>query len=300
MDRRQFLTACAATAGGVALMKPLKAFAAPPTDKPFSKSKLKMSAPISFFPGETIEEKLDVVAAWGLPAYEWLGPSGDFASLRKKADSLGLVLSCTSGAGAIKPGKDKAPQMVLPADRDRLVEQFKQNVQMAHTLNCKRLIGLAGDTREDASFEEQTQSVIDSAKRLAPIAEQEDVILVLEMLNPLVDHKGYFLTRTDHGVQIVKAVGSPNVKLLFDIYHQQITEGNVIRNLTENIDYIGHFHVADNPGRKEPGTGELNYTNIFAAIAKTNYDGFVALECGHSTKNYEDTLNATLKCLGLA
>lgn len=296
MDRRQFLTACAATAGGLAMLKPTKAFAALPADKPFSKvAKLKMSAPISFFPGETSEEKLDAVAAWGLPAYEWLGPSGDFASLRKKADSLGLVLSCTSGAGAIKPG-----QMVLPSDHDRLVEQFKQNVQMAHALNCTRLIGLSGNTRDDASFDEQTQNVIDCAKRLAPIAEQENVILVLEMLNPLVDHKGYFLTRTDHGVKIVKAVGSPNVKLLFDIYHQQITEGNVIRNLTENIDYIGHFHVADNPGRKEPGTGELNYTNIFAAIAKTNYDGFVALECGHSTKNYEDTLNATLKCLGVA
>jgi hydroxypyruvate isomerase len=289
------MTACAATVGGAALMKPLRAFAAPPSDKPFAKSKLKISAPIGFFPGETSEEKLDVVAAWGLPAYEWLGPGGDFASLRKKADSLGLVLSCTSGAGAIKPG-----QMVLPSDHDRLVEQFKQNVQMAHALNCRRLIGLSGNTRDDASFEEQTQNVIDCVKRLAPIAEQEDVILVLEMLNPLVDHKGYFLTRTDHGMQIVKAVGSPNVKLLFDIYHQQITEGNVIRNFTENIDYIGHFHVADNPGRKEPGTGELNYANIFAAIAKTNYDGFVALECGHSTKNYEDTLNATLKCLGLA
>lgn len=295
MDRRRFLTACAATAGGMTLFNQIKAFAALPGDKPFAKAKLKMSAPISFFPGETSEEKLDAVAAWGLPAYEWLGPSGDFASLRKKADSLGLVLSCTSGCGAIKAG-----QMVLPDDHDRLVEQFKRNVEMAHQLNCTRLIGLTGNNREDATFEEQTENVIKCAKRLAPIAEKENVILVLEMLNPLVDHKGFFLTRTDHGVQIVKAIGSPNVKLLFDIYHQQITEGNVIRNFTENIDYIGHFHVADNPGRKEPGTGELNYTNIFAAIAKTNYDGFVALECGHSTKNYEDTLNATLKCLGVA
>jgi hydroxypyruvate isomerase len=115
-----------------------------------------------------------------------------------------------------------------------------------------------------------------------------------------VDHKGYFLTRTDQTMTILEAVNSPNVKMLFDIYHQQITEGNVIRNITKNIDRIGHFHVADNPGRKEPGTGELNYKNIFKAIATTNYKDFVALECGHSTKNYEDTLKATLACLDFA
>lgn len=295
MNRRSFIGACAATAGGAALLNQAKAFAATPSNKPFAKAKLKMSAPISFFPGETPEEKLDVVAQWGLPAYEWLGPKGDFKSLRKKADSLGLVLSCTRGCGAIAPG-----QMVQPKDHDRLVEQFKQNIEMAHTLNCKSLIGLTGNTRDDASYEDQMKYVIECVNRLAPIAEKENVTLVLEALNPLVDHKGFFLTRTDQTMYIVKSVGSPNVKMLFDIYHQQISEGNVIRNFTHNIDYIGHFHVADNPGRKEPGTGELNYTNIFEAIAKTNYDGFVALECGHSTKKYEDTLNATLKCLGVA
>ena len=97
-------------------------------------------------------------------------------------------------------------------------------------------------------------------------------------------------------VEILKGVDSPNIKMLFDIYHQQITEGNVIRNIKNNIDRIGHFHVADNPGRKEPGSGELNYTNIFKAIAETNYKGFVALECGSTTKNNEDTLKATRAC----
>jgi len=119
----------------------------------------------------------------------------------------------------------------------------------------------------------------------------------MEMLNTLVDHEGFFLTRTDQAVAILKEVACPNIKLLFDIYHQQITEGNVIRNIRENIQYIGHFHVADNPGRKEPGTGELSYANIFSAIKETGYNGFVALECGHSRDNYEDTLNATLKIL---
>jgi len=295
MDRRSFMTTCAAAAGGAALLENRITFAEIPSDKPFAKVKLKMSAPIDFFPGKTPVEKLDAVAAWGLPAYEWLGASGDVDALRAKADSLGLVLSCMGGAGAIRPGG-----MVNPDDHDKVVEQFKKNVEVAKKLNCTHLVGLSGNERDDVSREQQTEFVIKCVKRLAPIAEENDVTLVMEALNPLVDHKGYFMTTTALTMEIIKAVNSPKVKMLFDIYHQQITEGNVIRNITENIDRIGHFHVADNPGRKEPGTGELNYKNIFKAIAATNYKDFVALECGHSTKNYEDTLKATLDCLSAA
>ena len=295
MDRRGFLTGCAALAGGAALLTEVKAKAEPPADKPFSKVKLRMSAPIDFFPRSTPVENLDVAAAWGLPGYEWLGANGDVDALRKKADSLGMELSCTGGTGKIGPGT-----MVTVEDHDKVVEQFKGRVALAKKANCKHLVGLSGNTRTDISYEQQMENVIKCVKRLAPIAEENDVILVMEALNPLVDHKGYFLTRTDQTMTILKEVNSPNVKMLFDIYHQQITEGNVIRNITENIDRIGHFHVADNPGRKEPGTGELNYKNIFKAIAATNYKEFVALECGHSTKNYEDTLKATLACLDFA
>jgi hydroxypyruvate isomerase len=105
----------------------------------------------------------------------------------------------------------------------------------------------------------------------------------------LVDHAGYFLNTTDHTIEILEAVDSPNVKMCYDIYHQQITEGNIIRNIRNNIDRIGHFHVGDNPGRKQPGTGELNYKNIFKAIHETGYDGFVALECGN-TASLEEAL----------
>jgi len=295
MDRRGFLASCAAVAGGATLVKNVTVAAEPPPDKPFSKAKLRMSAPIDWFPGDSPEAKVEVAAAWGLPAYEWLGASGDLEALRKKADSLGMELSCTGGAGKIGPGA-----MVKVEDHDKVVEQFKERVAFAKKVNCRRLVGLSGNERTDISHDEQMANVIKCVKRLAPIAEKNDVILVMEALNPLVDHKGYFLTRTDQTMAILKEVNSPNVKMLFDIYHQQITEGNVIRNITQNIDRIGHFHVADNPGRKEPGTGELNYKNIFKAIAGTGYKDFVALECGHSTKNYEDTLKATLACLDLA
>lgn len=291
MKRRTFFGACTAAAWGASMLKSAPAVAEAPADKPFSKLPLRMSVPLDWFPGATPEERIGQAAAWGFPAYEWLGPEGNFDAMRRKADECGVVLSCIVGAGAIAPGG-----MVNPKDHDKVVDQFKERVKLAKQLNCKRLVGLSGNQNPDVPAEKQTENVIKCLKRLAPIAEENDVILVLEALNTLVDHKGYFVARTDHAVSILKEVNSKNVKMLFDIYHQQITEGNVIRNLRQNIEYIGHFHVADNPGRKEPGSGELNYTNIFKAIADTGYQGFVALECGHSNKNYEDTLRATLAC----
>ena len=292
MNRRTFLSSCTAAAVGSGLIGAGQAPAAIPEGKPFANAKLRMSAPLDWFPGNRPEEKLDAVAAWGLPAYEWLWPVGDPNVLRKRADELGLELSCVVGTGAISEG-----WMVKPEDHDKTVKMFESHVELAKRLHCRRLVGLTGNLRTDISVEQQTDYIVQCLKRLAPIAVDNNVIIVMEMLNTLVDHEGFFLTRTDQAVAILKEVACPNIKLLFDIYHQQITEGNVIRNIRENIQYIGHFHVADNPGRKEPGTGELNYTNIFNAIKETGYDGFVALECGHSRDNYEDTLNATLKFL---
>ncbi len=292
MIRREFLGSFGAAVAGASMLKTAPALAAAPADKPFSKVKLNMSAPLGWFPGDTPEAQIEQAAAWGLRAYEWLGPHGDFDAMRKMADKHGMVLSCMRGAGAIAPGG-----MVNPDDHDKLVDELEQRLEIAKKLNCTRIIVLSGNERDDVSHDEQTEYVIQCLKRMAPIAKKNDVILTLEALNPLVDHQGYFVCRTDHTMKILRAVGSTNVRMCFDIYHQQITEGNVIRNLSKNIRRIGHFHVADNPGRKEPGSGELNYTNIFAAIAKTKYDGFVALECGHSNGNYEDTLKATLACL---
>lgn len=292
MNRRDFILSSAAAGGAAAFMARTHVASAAPKG-PFSELPLKMSVPIDWFPGTT-EEKLDKVAEWGFPAYEWLNPECDPVATRAKADALGVELSCIVGAGAIAPG-----QMVDPDDHDRLVKQFEDRIVLAKALGCKRLIGLSGNTRRNVPFEKQMENMAKCLKRLAPMAEQNDLIIVLEALNPLVDHKGFFLTRTDQTMEIIQEVGSPRVKMLFDIYHQQITEGNVIRNFTKNIDRIGHFHVADNPGRKEPGSGELNYANIFKAIAETNYNGFVALECGSTTKNNDDILKATLKCFGV-
>jgi hydroxypyruvate isomerase len=120
-------------------------------------------------------------------------------------------------------------------------------------------------------------------REAVPILEKNGITAVIEVLNTYVDHAGYFLYYIRDGVELVDRVGSPNVKILFDIYHTQIMEGNLINNIRAHIDRIGHFHVGDVPGRHEPGTGEINYRNVFKAIYELGdrYPGYVALEYGH-------------------
>jgi hydroxypyruvate isomerase len=292
MDRRKFLGTCAAVAGGAAVAGAAKAQGAAPVEgKTLKHPKLRIAVQPGIYKDMSIGQRLEKLAGWGAAAYEWLNPEGDMAELRRIADSVGLPPSVIGGVGAIAPG-----QMVLPIDHDRLEQQFRDRIALAKRLGCTRLIGLTGNTRDDASYDEQMANVIAFLKRIDPIARENDVLVVMEALNPLVDHQGYFLTRTDQTMEILKAVDSPNIKMLFDIYHQQITEGNVIRNFTENIDRIGHFHVADNPGRHEPGTGELNYVNIFKAIVDTGYDGYVGLEFGPS-KGPDEALSAVADIL---
>jgi hydroxypyruvate isomerase len=285
MNRRAFLQfTCAALSAATV---PRAIAQTTKKSRPFANLPLKMAVQPQFFPG-TIDEQLEAAAAWGFPAYEWHNPEGDLDALRAKADSLGLALSCVRGCGRIAPG-----HMMDPAQHDAVVAEFAQQIEVAKKLGTRQLIGLTGNARTDVSYEEQMELVIACLKRLAPTAEENDVEIIMEALNPLVDHKGFFLTRTDQTMQILDAVDSPNVKMLFDIYHQQITEGNVIRNIRDNIDRIGLFHVADNPGRKEPGTGEMNYANIYKAIHETGFTGYVALEHG-KTGSVEDALNANL------
>jgi len=288
MNRRAFLLSTSAMLGGAAAAP--RVLAQPPgASGSFADLPLRLAVQPQFFPG-TLDEQLEAAAAWGFSAYAWHNPEGDLEAVRRKADSLGLALCCIRGCGRIEPGF-----MMDPAQHDAVVDEFRQRIGIAKTLGTRQLIGLTGNAREDISYDEQMNLVITCLKRLAPIAEENDVEIIMEALNPLIDHKGFFLTRTDQTMQILDAVESPNVKMLFDIYHQQITEGNVIRNMRENIERIGLLHVADNPGRKEPGTGELNYTNIYKAIYDTGYKGYIELEHG-KTGSVEDALNANLAC----
>src|SRR5690606_477286 len=148
---------------------------------------------------------------------------------------------------------DPMGRLVDPATHDEFLEGVRSTIEQAKRFGVKALIVTVGQERAEVSRDEQREAIIAALRQAAPLAEAAGVTLSVEPLNVLVDHKGYFLSTTDEALEILEAVNSPAVKLLYDVYHQQITEGNLIARITEHKDAIGHIHIADVPGRHEPG-----------------------------------------------
>ena len=174
-----------------------------------------------------------------------------------------------------------------PAIRDAFVQQVRESVDVAKRVNAKWMTVVPGhvDRRLDMPF--QTANVVEALKRAADVLEPHGLIIVIEPLNTLRDHPGQFLTRSPQAFQICRAVGSPSCKILFDIYHQQITEGNLIPNLDATWEEVAYIQVGDNPGRREPGTGEINYRNVFQHIHSKGFQGVVGMEHGNSRQGRE-------------
>ena len=173
--------------------------------------------------------------------------------------------------------------IVWADSHDAFASAIEETLAAALKMNVKNIVVTSGNERSDVSRYVQHTNIVTALRKGAEIVRGSGVQLVLEPLNVLVNHKGYYLVTTAETVDIIDEVGSPDVRVLYDVYHQQISEGNVIDTIRANISKIGHIHTGDVPGRKEPGTGELNYRNIFKAIAETGYNGFVTFECGRST-----------------
>ncbi|MBD3185086.1 TIM barrel protein [Candidatus Poribacteria bacterium] len=216
-------------------------------------------------------ERIEKVANVGLKAFEFWGwGNKDIDAIKEAKDKFGIEVG-TFGA-------DVGGPLVDPKNREKLPERLKASIEVAKKLGCDGMLVTTGNEIEGVSRDKQHESIVEGLKVAAEILEPEGMVLSLEPLNVLVNHKGYYLYTSDEGFQIIDEVGSPSVKLLYDIYHQQITEGNLIANITDSIDKISHFHVADVPGRHEPGTGEINYKNVFKSIAESGYERFVGLE----------------------
>ena len=182
-------------------------------------------------------------------------------------------------------------------DYRTVLKNAEESIRIGEQLGCKSFIGLSGDVT--AKNDNQKNILIENLKRLGELFEKNDAVLVLEALNSIVDHKGYYLDSSLTGFEIVRCVDSPGVRLLYDIYHMQIMEGNVIQNITSNISYIGHFHCAGVPGRNEPQKGELNYGRIVPAIEATGYDGYFGLEywpTGDHTESAAQVLAYMRRC----
>lgn len=165
---------------------------------------------------------------------------------------------------------------ILNAERtDDFILALRESIPVYHRLSASGMIVLIGET-SDLPYERQIDSIVKTLLAAKPIVEQENITLVVEPLNSF-DRKNYFLPRVKDVIEILKQVASPNIKLLFDLYHEQYMAGNIINTISDNIGQIGHFHVADLPGRHEPGTGEMNYKNILRYI-DTVYNGYVGME----------------------
>ena len=172
--------------------------------------------------------------------------------------------------------------------KEELKKALLESIPVYKKLNANGMIVLIGETLE-ISYEEQIRNIIDCLEYVKPIAEENGVTLLVEPLNDF-DRKNYFLPRSKEVFEILKEVNSPNIKLLFDIYHEQLMRGNLTNSINENIDLIGHFHVADAPGRHEPGTGEINYPNVIKTIESTDYSRYIGLEY-RATKPDEQTMD---------
>jgi hydroxypyruvate isomerase len=171
--------------------------------------------------------------------------------------------------------------------RDLLKAKMQEGIEVAGRTGFKMVLMVPGRYDERLHPDYQTANVIDNLKYCAGFAEPNGITIVIEPLNTLRDHPGLWLNRMPQAYQVCKAVNSPSVKIVDDIYHQQITEGNLIPNIEACWDQIAAFHVGDNPGRKEPGTGEINYKNIFRYLHSRDYKGVICMEHGVSIKGEE-------------
>ena len=277
MDRRQFaqtLAASAFAAASPAIPSVARAQSSAAGSAPFSLSVMLWTV----FNGLPFEERLAKVAEAGYTNIELVGEyskwaPADFDRANAARKKLGISFDTTAG---LKNGAGN------PAQRDALVEELRQALVPMETLDCPAMIIMAGNVVPGLSREQQHQSCIDSLKKAAEVVEGKQidgqpVRLLLECIDP-EENPRYYLTSAAEGMEIVRAVNHPQVQFLYDMFHEQIAEGNLIEKLEKNIDIVGLIHVADVPGRHEPGTGEINYQSIYRKLAQLNYKHMVAME----------------------
>jgi hydroxypyruvate isomerase len=206
-------------------------------------------------------------ARLGARGLDLVGPDA-FPTLKKH----GLLATMVPGGSGIKNGiNDKK-------NHAEIQRRMSESIKAAAEAGAPNVIALSGD-RQGISDEEGLDNSVIFLNTMKKQAEDQSVTICLELLNSKVDHPGYMCDRTSWGVEVCKRVNSPRVKLLYDIYHMQIMEGDIIRTIRKNLQYIGHFHTAGNPGRHEfDNTQEMDYTGICMAIADAGYQGYLSHE----------------------
>lgn len=238
------------------------------------------------FPGLPLARQIRKVAEAGYDGFEF----GDWraanaAEITKLKNQLKIECACIVGNRSVNP---KGMGLCDPAERDGFLAEIRASTEAAKRFETSRIVVLSGFKVPGASRESQHASIVEGLKRAHAIVAPHGVTMIVEVINTLApveplnpkgdNHANYYLDKTAEAFEIVRKVGSPFVKVLYDAYHTQIMEGNLIQTIRNNIAAIAHFHVGDVPGRHEPGTGEISYRNVFRAIREAGFRDFVAME----------------------
>ena len=287
MLRRQFLTSTLLAGTGLALAGPrIWADALP---QPARKFRLNYAPHFGMFrehSGADLVAQLEFMAAEGFTALEDNGMRGRTVADQELIGKTLARLNMKMGVFVAHTINWTEPTLTLGAGthRDTFLKEVTESIDIAKRVGAKWMTVVPGHVDKRPHFDYQTAKVVETLRMAAKLLEPHGLVMVLEPLNTLRNHPGMFLTSSPQAYLVCKAVNSPSCKILFDIYHQQITEGNLIPNIDTAWDEIAYVQVGDNPGRNEPGTGEINYRNVFKHIHGKGFTGVVGMEHGNATR----------------
>jgi hydroxypyruvate isomerase len=234
-------------------------------------------------------DQLKFAADQGFTAWEDNGMGGRSVADQERIAKAMRDLGITMGVFVVNPSTAWEAAFVTgdKAGRDKFLAECKAAIDVAKRVNAKWMTVVPGKLVQHLEMGYQTANVIDALRAGADIFEPHGLVMVLEPLNPWRDHAGQYLSKIPQAYEICRGVNSPSCKILFDIYHQQITEGNLIPNIDLAWSEVAYFQIGDNPGRNEPTTGEINYQNVFKHIHAKGFTGVAGMEHGNSKKGKE-------------
>lgn len=266
----------AATAGRAPLQDPAQ---------PAKTPKTKFAANIEmWWGGLPVLDRIRAAHQLGFPAIEfWPWRGKDIAAIAELTRELGMAVAQFTAWG-FSPGLNQQK------NHERFVAEITESCKAAKQLRCDKMCVVGGNDVKGMTQAEMHEQIVAGLKLAAPIAEREQVMLILEPMNIRVDHKGHCLYGSEAAVRICRAVNSPMVKINWDLYHCHISEGDLCGHLRDGYDQLGYVQVADHPGRTEPGTGEIHYPRVLRELHTLGYRGYVGVECNPSKPEAEAAL----------
>jgi hydroxypyruvate isomerase len=226
------------------------------------------------------DQKLATAADAGIQSVELVNEHEDWsdadaAKYKRLVNSYGMHMDTIL---ASRDWVKRPVSLVNPAHREAFLADIRHAITWAQKLDVPQIILMSGNIQPGLTHEAQYSSLVESAKRATDLAAAADVTLIIENLNSKVNHPGYFLTSAAEALKAVKEVDHPRFRFLYDLYHEYVQNGDPLPVMKEAEPYVAVYHVADAPGRHDPGTGEMKWTDLYTAIGKSSYAGYVALE----------------------